>query len=344
MGKTGVIIGKFLPLHLGHVNFINRSSTKTDKLVVVVCHSSRDKKMCEEYGIPEITVKDRLRWLHTIYQDIPHIEIRSLDESSIPAYPDGWKEFVGLLKETVPEKIDFVYSGEPSYDSFFKELLPEAEHILIDPERTGYNISGTQIRKNPYKNWEYLPAVVRPFFCKKVVLIGTESCGKTTLTKFLAKAFNTSWAEEYGRNYVYEECGGNEDNLEYGDYIKIAMHQKKLEAEAVRHSNKIVFIDTEAIVTQFYCKLYEGKEDPAIDEIIKRQNYDLWLYLENDVKWVDDGLRKNGSDKERNKGKKILAELLEKYNIADKVKMISGNYEERLDKALEIIKGEFYDI
>ena len=82
----------------------------------------------------------------------------------------------------------------------------------------------------------------------------------------------------------------------------------------------------------------------AIDEIIKRQNYDLWLYLENDVKWVDDGLRKNGSDKERNKGKKILAELLEKYNIADKVKMISGNYEERLDKALEIIKREFYDI
>ena len=59
MGKTGVIIGKFLPLHLGHVNFINRSSTKTDKLIVVVCHSSRDKKMCEEYGIPEITVPVR---------------------------------------------------------------------------------------------------------------------------------------------------------------------------------------------------------------------------------------------------------------------------------------------
>ena len=55
--------------------------------------------------------------------------------------------------------------------------------------------------------------------------------------------------------------------------------------------------------------------------------------------------KNNETDKiHRNKGKKILAELLEKYNIADKVKMISGNYEERLDKALEIIKGEFYDI
>ena len=70
----------------------------------------------------------------------------------------------------------------------------------------------------------------------------------------------------------------------------------------------------------------------------------MWLYLENDVRWVDDGLRKNGSDEERNKGRKILAELLEKHNIADKVKIISGNYEERLNKALEIIKGEFHDI
>ena len=69
----------------------------------------------------------------------------------------------------------------------------------------------------------------------------------------------------------------------------------------------------------------------------------IW-YLENDVKWVDDGLRKNGSDDERNKGKKILAELLEKHNIDGKVKMISGNYEERLNKALKIIKGEFHDI
>ena len=119
------------------------------------------------------------------------------------------------------------------------------------------------------------------------------------------------------------------------------MHQKKLEDEAVRHSNKIVFIDTEAIVTQFYCKLYEGKEDPAIDEIIKRQNYDLWLYLENDVQWVDDGLRKNGSVEGRNKGKQIMGELLEKYNISNKIKFISGNYEERLNKALEIIKEEF---
>lgn len=344
MGKTGVIIGKFLPLHLGHINFINRSSTKTDKLIVVVCHSNRDKQLCEDYKIPEITAGDRLRWLHTIYQDLGHIEIRSLDESAIPAYPEGWTEFAGLLKTIVPEKIDYIFSGEREYDRFFKELLPEAEHIMIDPDRKEHNISGTEIRKNPYKNWEYLPSVVRPFFCKKVVLIGTESCGKTTLTKFLAKAFNTSWAEEYGRNYVYEECGGSEDNLKYEDYIKIAMHQKKLEDEAVRHSNKIVFIDTEALVTQFYCKLYEGREDPAIDEIIRRQNYDLWLYLENDVRWVGDGLRKNGSEEERLTGKAVLSDLLKKHNITDKIKFISGNYEERLDKAIKTIREEFPEI
>ena len=94
-------------------------------------------------------------------------------------------------------------------------------------------------------------------------------------------------------------------------------------------------------MTQFYCKLYEGKEDPAINEIIKRQNYDLWLYLESDVDWVDDGLRKNGGEGNRENGKVLLTELLEENNVLDKVKFISGNYEERLDKALKIIQDEF---
>ena len=339
--KLGVIIGKFLPLHLGHINFINRSSTMVDKLIVVICHSDRDRKICEDSFIPEITLKDRLRWLHNIYYDLKHIEIRYLDESQIAAYPNGWKEFIDLLKITVPEKIDYIFSSELEYDKFYKKLLPEAEHIIIDHKRKEKKISGTEIRKNPYKNWEFIPSIVRPFFVKKVVLIGTESCGKTTLTKFLAKAYNTSWAEEYGRNYIYEECGGNEDNLQYNDYIKITMHQKKLEDDAIRHSNKIVFIDTEAIVTQFYCKLYEGKEDPAINEIIKRQNYDLWLYLESDVNWVEDGLRKNGSEENRENGKMLLRELLEKNNILGKVSYVYGNYEERLDRALRIIQDEF---
>ena len=88
--KLGVIVGKFLPLHLGHVNFINRSSTMVDKLIVVVCYSNRDRKVCEESFIPEITLKNRLRWLHTIYHDLKHIEIRYLDESEIAEYPNGW--------------------------------------------------------------------------------------------------------------------------------------------------------------------------------------------------------------------------------------------------------------
>ena len=133
-----------------------------------------------------------------------------------------------------------------------------------------------------------------------------------------------------------------ESNIEQNSNpFQYSLALKKLEDDAIRHSNKIVFIDTEAIVTQFYCKLYEGKEDPAINEIIKRQNYDLWLYLESDVNWVEDGLRKNGSEENRENGKMLLRELLEKNNILGKVSYVYGNYEERLDRALRIIQDEF---
>ena len=340
--SLGVVVGKFLPLHTGHINFINKCSTKVDKLIVLLCYSDKNKDICKENKIPEIKKEDQLRWLHSVYQDIDHIEIRYIDESNIPVYPDGWKEYIKLVKEAIPEKIDYMFSSEPAYDVHYKELLPESEHIIIDPERKDMGISATMVRSDPFKYWEFIPSIVRPFFVKKIVIVGTESCGKTTLTKFLAKAFNTSWAEEYGRNYVYEECGGNEDNLVYEDYIKIAMHQKKLEDDAIRHSNKVVFIDTEAIVTQFYCKLYEGKEDPAIDEIIKRQNYDLWIYLNNDVEWVDDGLRKNGSEEERNKGKEMLYGLLEKAGVLENIIQISGSYEQRLETAITTIKSKFF--
>lgn len=341
--SLGVIVGKFLPLHTGHINFINKCSTKVDKLIVVLCYSDKNSEICKDNGIPEIKKTDQLRWLHTIYQDIEHIEIRSIDESNIPVYPDGWKEYIKLVKEVVPEKIDYMFSSEPAYDEHYKKLLPEAEHIIVDPDRKDMGISATMVRSDPFKYWEFIPSVVRPFFVKKIVIVGTESCGKTTLTKFLAKAFNTSWVEEYGRNYIFEECGGSEDNLVYEDYIKIAMHHKKLEEEAIRSSNKVVFIDTEAIVTQFYCKLYEGKEDPAISEIIQRQEYDLWIYLHNDVKWVDDGLRKNGSQEDREKGKKILFELLERYSIFKNMVTVRGNYEERLEKVIKLVREKFFN-
>ncbi|MFJ7728426.1 AAA family ATPase [Neobacillus sp. NPDC097160] len=105
--------------------------------------------------------------------------------------------------------------------------------------------------------------------------------------------------------------------------------------EAIEKANKLVFIDTEAIVTQFYSNLYNRVNQPVLDEIAKRQDYDLWLFLEPDVQRVDDGLRVHGEAEARTKYNQHLKTLLNKQNI--QYKNLHGDYENRLIGAITYI-------
>jgi HTH-type transcriptional regulator, transcriptional repressor of NAD biosynthesis genes len=106
-----------------------------------------------------------------------------------------------------------------------------------------------------FKHWEFIPDFVRPYFIKKIVVVGTESCGKSTLTRNLAKIYNITYVEEYGRT-LCEELGGCDGIMVKEDYQRIAYGHKVEEFKAIEKANKLVFIDTEAIVTQFYSNLY----------------------------------------------------------------------------------------
>jgi HTH-type transcriptional regulator, transcriptional repressor of NAD biosynthesis genes len=229
-----------------------------------------------------------------------------------------------------------VFSSENEYNDIFKEIYSDSKHVLIDPTRAHVNISATSIRnEGVFRHWEFIPDFVKPYFIKKVVVVGTESCGKSTLTKNLAKIYNTTYVGEYGRT-VCEELGGCDGIIVKEDYHKIAYGHKMEEFKAIEKANKLVFIDTEAIVTQFYSNLYNNEHQTVLDEIAKLQDYDLWLYLEPDVTWVDDGLRVHGEETVRDQNNKHLKTLLNKHNI--NYKIIGGKYENRLKGAIESIE------
>ena len=57
-------------------------------------------------------------------------------------------------------------------------------------------MSSTELRKNPYKHWDWIPQIAKPYFVKKVLLVGGESVGKSTLTINLANRFNTNYIDE----------------------------------------------------------------------------------------------------------------------------------------------------
>jgi len=182
-----------------------------------------------------------------------------------------------------------------------------------------------------------LPSFVKPYFVKKIVVIGTESCGKSTLVKNLAKIYNTTFVEELGRR-VCAEIGGPECLTE-DVYRRIAYGHKLLEHKAVQEANKILFIDTESLVTQYYAGLYNEYKDNLFDEMAKHQDYDLWIYLEPDVGWVDDGQRKHGEDEVRGENNRKLKRMLEERGI--QFHIIKGGFAERLEQSMVAVDGVF---
>lgn len=332
MYKIGMYGGCFNPLHNGHVNAIIEASTRCEKLYVVMSNS-KDKN--------EINHRERLMWLKTVTKDIDNIEVFEIFDENDNKYEYDWESGVKQVKDYIKENIDVIFAGDDyKGTNTWENAYPESKVEYL--KRDG--ISSTLIRSDVYKYFDYLPKIVQNYYLKKVCIIGTESCGKTTLVRKLAKMYNTTHVEEMGR-YVCEEAGGI-DNMQKKHYIDILSRHKVSEQEAIKHANKLLFVDTDSLITLYYYILDFGiktKEDKLFknmaESIAALNNYDLYLFLEPDVKWVQDGSRTYGEDSVRQNNNKILKKLLEDNKI--KYISISGTYNERLKKATKEINKLF---
>jgi HTH-type transcriptional repressor of NAD biosynthesis genes len=340
MNKTvGMYGGKFAVLHLGHVYAMTVASTLVEELHVIVSYDEEFEKenLFKNCKLPHVGYKQRVRWWKEITKDMPHVHVHGVYETNNNEFA-SWQAGADGIKKSIGKPITHIFSSESHYGEFFNKLYPDAEHVVIDEERSRYNISATKLRtEGVYSNWELLPEVVRRHYVKKVVVVGTESCGKSTLVRNLATLYNTNYVEEHGRTF-YEELGSYDTFEE--DYLKIAYRQKYHEEQGLKNANKLLFIDTEANVTHRFLKDYHdigyfSKIGATLWNIAESQKYDLWLFLEPDVEWVDDGTRTLGKQEQRDSGNEALKHLLVVHGI--EYITVKGNYNERLNIALENI-------
>lgn len=328
--KRGWLTGKFCMLHMGHINFIHQAATLCDELVVVLSHS--DKRFKD----PRLSYRNKMLWLRTTFKNEPHITVVGIDESGIPEYPNGWQAWSDLVKEKIGTDFDYIFTSEICDHSGYNTYFPGQEVRVVDAERKGVDISATRIREDMVKHWGMMPTVVRKDFVMRICIVGTESVGKTSLTKMLAKRHQTSWVEEYGRTYCEQDLCMDEDLLCYDDYGTIAARRYDMEQEAAAAANRVLFVDTAALSTNYFCLLYEGHEHMMVSAYQERERYDAYFYLTDDVPFVEDGLRKNRNrDNTRFLFEKMLFANAKRHG--SEVFVISGNYNERFNKAIEIV-------
>jgi HTH-type transcriptional repressor of NAD biosynthesis genes len=277
--KTGLVLGKFYPVHKGHVALIDFARERCDLLTILVCGSASEN----------IPLETRLGWITDLYSHDSNIRPTAIryDEAILPntSVPSrrAAEAWAGEVYATCGD-YDFVFSSE-EYGEYFAEFLG-AEHIAYDPNRSEVPVSATLIRESPFKYWDFLPPVVQPYFVKKVAIVGTESTGKSTLTERLGEHFETAFVMEMARAIIEKTIECTPAHL-----VQIAELHAKAIREAIKHANKLLFVDTDVNVTRSYSRFLFGNDLEVAEWIDEANRFDLHLYLENDAEFVQDGTR-----------------------------------------------------
>jgi NadR type nicotinamide-nucleotide adenylyltransferase len=122
---------------------------------------------------------------------------------------------------------------------------------------------------------------------KKIVVIGPESTGKSSLCAALAAHYGTGWVPEYAREYLKEHGM----NYSYPDLMTIARGQLALEDKHAAAGNSLLFVDTDMYVMKVWSEYVFGRCDPWILDQIASRKYDAYLLCRTDLPWVKDDLR-----------------------------------------------------
>jgi HTH-type transcriptional regulator, transcriptional repressor of NAD biosynthesis genes len=320
--RTGLVLGKFMPIHAGHIQLIEFALKQCDLLVIWICTSKQEP----------ISGKLRLKWMRETLKDLDRIEIVHFryDESLLPNTSESSHDvseiWTGLIKQHLPP-IDVIVTCE-KYGDFVAEML-HIEHKHFEFPK---NISATAIRKDPYKNWEFIPYPVKSFFYRKVCILGTESTGKSTLTRKLARFFDADFVSETARGIVE-----NSNSCRYEDLIEISRKHAESIVLKEKNLNRMLFIDTNISITKSYSKFLFNRELTVDKWIEKASKCHLYLYLESDFPYIQDGTRLSEADRN------ALDEFHKKELIESKIHFYSirGNWENHLDEAIKIIREKF---
>jgi HTH-type transcriptional regulator, transcriptional repressor of NAD biosynthesis genes len=281
--KRGLVIGKFMPIHQGHIALINFAVDQCDELIVSMSYTSSDP-------IPSDV---RFEWIKEIFRHQPKIKPAKVNDDfdddtlQLEERTEIWSDFI---RSTYPP-IHLVFSSEEYGEPFAKHL--QAKHIAFDYDRNRYPVSATRIRERPCKYWDFIPVIAHPYFVKKICFYGPESTGKSTLAKTMAEMYSTEFVPEVARELIIS------NDFTVDDIVKIGYAQLERVEAKTKKANKLLFCDTDAITTEIYSRHYLGVIPEILFELERKVHYDIYFLMDIDVDWVPDGLRDLADQREK---------------------------------------------
>jgi HTH-type transcriptional repressor of NAD biosynthesis genes len=293
--KHALVIGKLYPPTLGHHHLIRTAAAAADRVTVVIMASRWES----------IPLADRIAWTAAEHTDDPRVTVTGVrcDVPTDLADERVWTAQVALMRAALPADsplVDLVVTSEP----YGQQLAARfgAKHLLVDADRTAVPVSGTAVRADLAAHWDLLAPSTRAGLALRVVVLGAESTGTTSVSQQLADRFRhrgglwgrTQWVPEHGRQATVDKqavqgCAVEEIVWYAEDFTAIAAEQQRAEDEAAAVGSPLLVCDTDAFATTVWERRYLGSTTLVPDPPGARR---LYLLTDHEgVPWVDDGMR-----------------------------------------------------
>lgn len=371
--KIGITFGGYCPMHQGHLDLIMRAKKENDICYVVVCGYDNEPR-ADEIGL---TLNRRFTLIKQMFKDDEQIRVimvndtkLGIDESQSESNWDIWLNCVQDQIEKIENSNRFVanyieeyiwYVGEESYVKSLekRKYIPGEMNTFPCIDKVVYvdrginPISATMIRENPIKYWNKIAWPFRQFFSTNILITGTASEGKSTLTRDIATYFGLPYSEEYGRTYM-EYYAKADTDLTVTDFQEFLIEQRRDTQKKIASPGNcgIVISDTDNLVTLMYAKAYVEDNNIDLTEDDYKTLEQLAWNIKRGIQWdkifllppknnfVDDGCRymEQSSIEERTKNYNRLVELLKEFGWWDKVEVIDGNFLENFNSVKNYIE------
>ncbi|MDE9364978.1 AAA family ATPase [Luteipulveratus sp. YIM 133132] len=278
--EHGLVLGKFYPLHAGHQALIRQATAVCERVTVQV-HASQ---------VESIPLQERMAWVraeHPTVRVVGAYDEGEVDFDSAAA----WDQHMTVIEALLNAPVDAVLTSD-AYGAELARRL-DAQWMQCDPGRVATPVSGTAVRADVAGHWWALSAPVRASFARRVVVVGAESTGTTTLSRALAEHYGTTWVPEFGREWTLLRAGGPEAPWHTGEFDLVAREQSAQEDRAAATAPRpLIVCDTDALATTLWHERYVGSRSTSVEAYAAgRRTPDLYLLTGDEIPFVQDGMR-----------------------------------------------------
>lgn len=340
--RTGLVVGKFAPLTRGHEALIEHALSQCDN-VIILSYTSADYG---KYSDPDLREKwltrfVNSRWDRKLAQIVvlrPH-RFFPMDEDTEEHHRLFCADYLFNKMHTT---VQAVFSSEPYgvgfaeyLQSYFNRKLNTNMTVTaetFDIERKVVPVSATMVREmgiDAAFKANMISSHVYAYLMPKVLILGGESSGKTTLVKALAEKIGTSYVPEYGRR-LWDERNGN---LFYEDMEQIGKEQLHSEFVAAHRANQVLICDTSPLTTFFYSNEMFHTVSPGLRDMAINSEYDAIYICDYDIPFEQDGTRRDSDFR-----KKAHDFYVKFCGVPPYAIIVRGTVEERVSQVIADLK------